>query len=118
VTDVERLDTAREVHVEAPRKQVPIWSVVVDGVPYIRSYHGEAGAWYRRALRNGRVVIDGVPYVVEPERDPAVNERVSQAFRDKYGARSPRPTEAMVSPEVVATTLRLSAAEPSAAAGR
>jgi hypothetical protein len=118
VSDVEHLGTAREVHVETPRKQLPIWSVVVDGVPYIRSFHGERGAWYRRALREGSVVIDGVPYGVQPEHDAALNERISQAFRDKYGARSPRPTKAMVSPEIVATTLRLSAAEPSAAAGR
>jgi hypothetical protein len=101
---------AVEVHVETPRGRLPIWAVVVDGVPYIRSYRGERGAWWRRAVREGRVVIDGAPYRVEPEKDAGVNERVDQAFRDKYGARSPGSTDAMVSPEVAATTLRLSAA--------
>jgi hypothetical protein len=80
---------------------------VADGEAYIRSYKGAGGAWYKRALREGRVVIDGTEFTVEPEPDEAVNAKVSQAFRDKYGARSPRPTEGMVSPEVAATTLRL-----------
>jgi len=104
---LEMLDRTREVHVATPGKPVPIWAVVVDGEAYVRSYHGERGAWYRRALREGRVEIEGVEAGVEPERDPDVNERVSDAFRAKYGSRSPGSTEAMVTPEVVATTLRL-----------
>jgi hypothetical protein len=104
---LELLDTTREVHVHTATKRLPIWSVVVDGDAYVRSYHGERGAWYRRALRDGHVLVEGIEANVEPERDEALNERISQAFRDKYGERSPRPTEEMVSPEVTATTLRL-----------
>jgi hypothetical protein len=104
---LEHLDTTVEVHVQTPTKQLPIWAVVTDGEAYIRSYKGPGGAWYKRALRDGTVVIDGASYAVVPEHDDWVNEQVSQAFRDKYGARSPRPTEGMVSPEVAATTLRL-----------
>jgi hypothetical protein len=104
---LEHLDTTVEVHVQTPTKQLPIWAVVTDGEAYIRSYNGPGGAWYRRALRERRVVIDGTAFSVEPEPDDAVNANVSQAFRDKYGARSPRPTEGMVSAEVAATTLRL-----------
>jgi hypothetical protein len=81
--------------------------VVVDGEAYVRSYRGERGAWYRRALREGRIEIEGVEACVERERDPEINEGISDAFRAKYGARSPSSTDAMVTPEVVATTLRL-----------
>jgi hypothetical protein len=104
------LDTTREVHVETPKKRLPIWAVVVDGDAYVRSYHGPSGAWYQRALREGRVNVEGIEANVEPAGDPALNERISDAFRAKYGERSPDATEGMVSPEVAATTLRLTAA--------
>jgi hypothetical protein len=53
-------------------------------------------------------VIDGAPYRVRRENGADVNARIDQAFRDKYGARSPGSTDAMLRPEVAATTLRLS----------
>jgi hypothetical protein len=102
---LERFDRTREVRVGARR--IPIWIVVVDGDAYVRSYRGARGRWYRRARERGRAVIEGIPVGVEPIDDAALDERISAAYRAKYGARSPRPTEAMVSPEVTATTLRL-----------
>jgi hypothetical protein len=104
---IQLLDRRQEVHVATPGKRVPIWAVVVDGDAYVRSYRGERGAWYRRALREGRIQIEGIEASVEPEGDPELNERISAAFRAKYGRRSPSSTEAMVTPEVAATTLRL-----------
>src|SRR5690242_16907458 len=101
------LDRRLEVHVATPTKPLPIWAVVVDGHAYVRSYRGERGAWYQRAVREGRIEIEGIEARVEPEHDPQINERISDAFRAKYGERSPGPTAAMVTPEVVATTLRL-----------
>jgi hypothetical protein len=108
---IQLFDRTREVHVSAPGKRIPIWAVVVDDEAYVRSYHGESGRWYRRALRDGRLTLEGIDVHVEPERDSALNERISEAFRAKYGARSRQATGAMVSPEVVATTLRLSRAD-------
>ena len=105
------LDGTREVHVATPRKRLPIWAVVVDGEAYVRSYRGERGTWYRRALREGRVEIEGIEARVERERDPELNERISAAFRAKYGERSPSSTDTMVTAEVAATTLRLTAPE-------
>jgi hypothetical protein len=104
---LQRLDRTLEVHVATRVKPLPIWAVVVDGEAYVRSYRGERGAWYQRALREGRIEIDGIEARVEPEHDPGINERISDAFRAKYGARSPSSTDAMITPEVVATTLRL-----------
>ena len=89
----------------------PVWSVVVDGQAYVRSYRGPSGAWYRRALADGRaaIAVDGetIEVSAEPEHDDELNRRISDAFQSKYGETSPAPTEAMVRPEVVATTLRL-----------
>ena len=104
---IQLLDRQREVHVQTPSKRLPIWAVVVDDEAYIRSFHGERGAWYRRALREGRITVEGIESRVEPERDPALNARIDEAFRAKYQARSPSSTEGMVTPEVAATTLRL-----------
>jgi hypothetical protein len=116
---IELLDAAIEVEARTPRRDGsissrPIWVVVSDGEAYVRSYRGPAGAWYRRAKGNGALtlVVDGteVRATVEPVDDDAVNRRVSEAYRDKYGARSPGPTETMVNDEVSATTLRLGSA--------
>lgn len=93
----------------------PIWTVVVDGEAYVRSYLGPRGAWYQRALVDGRAAIESdgrtIEFAVEPEHDPDINRRVSEAFEAKYAERAPEPTEAMVSPEVSETTLRLTTAE-------
>jgi hypothetical protein len=113
---IELLDAAVEVEARTPRRDGstssrPIWVVVSDGEAYVRSYRGARGAWYRRAKADGALtlVVDGteVPATVEPVVDDAVNRRVSDAYRDKYGARSPGPTATMVNDEVSATTLRL-----------
>jgi hypothetical protein len=104
---IQLLDRQREVHVETPSKRLPIWAVVVDDEAYIRSYRGERGAWYQRALREGRVTLEGIETRVEPEHDPALNARIDEAFRAKYQASSPSSTEGMVSPDVAATTLHL-----------
>jgi hypothetical protein len=113
---LDALDKRDEIEMLTPRRdgsvsRRPIWVVVVDGDAYVRSYLGPRGAWYRRALADGRAAlgVDGrtIEVGVEPVSDEDVNRRVSEAFRAKYGAQSPGPTEAMVAPEASATTLRL-----------
>jgi len=113
-----RLQEADEIEMRTPRgdgtpSARPIWVVVVDGVPYVRSYLGERGAWYRRAVAEGRVEVgvEGEDLAVSVELatgDEALECSVSEAYHAKYGRRAPGPTEAMVTAPVVATTLRLS----------
>jgi hypothetical protein len=111
-----KLDRIREIDIRTPRRDGsissrPIWVVVVDRDAYVRSWKAERGAWYRRVAADGRAVIavDGRELEVglEPALDEALNERISDAFRAKYGKRSPGSTEEMVTPEVSRTTLRL-----------
>jgi len=111
------LDREREVYVRVTRRdgkigELPIWIVTVDGEAYVRSYLADRGAWYRRALANGRMTLvvrsTAHPVVVEPIRDEALNRRISEAFVAKYGNRGPART--MVSEPVTATTLRVSPA--------
>jgi hypothetical protein len=111
-----RLEAAEEIEMRTPRgdgstSSRPIWVVVVDGVPYVRSYAGERGAWYRRARQDGRAElgVEGDPLAVQvaPDHGDELDARVSGAYRSKYGRHWPGPTEAMLTPPVVATTLRL-----------
>jgi hypothetical protein len=116
---IDRLDAAIEVDAQTPRSDGstssrPIWVVVADGDAYVRSYRGTSGAWYRRASADGELtlVVDGseVHATAEPVVDDDINERVSDAYRDKYAERSPGSTATMVNDEVSQTTLRLGAA--------
>jgi hypothetical protein len=117
---LELLDKSLEVDMLTPRRDGttssrPIWVVVVDGDAYVRSYLGPRGAWYRRAVGDGRAAIGvggrTIEVGVEPVADEELNRRVSEAFRAKYGEVSPESTDAMVTPEVTGTTLRLTRAE-------
>jgi hypothetical protein len=116
---LELLDESAEIEMRTPRRDGsissrPIWVVVVDGDAYVRSAFGTRGAWYRRALADGQAAIGvdsrTVDVGVEPAHDDDVILRVSEAYRAKYGARSPGPTEGMLAPEVSGTTLRLTQA--------
>ena len=113
---IDRLDAAVEVDAQTPRRdgstsRRPIWVVVSDGTAYVRSYRGASGAWYQRARADGELTLivgGGEVYATaEPVDDDGVNRRVSEAYRDKYGASSPGPTETMIGEEVSRTTLRL-----------
>jgi hypothetical protein len=110
------LQEADEIEMRTPRgdgttSSRPIWVVVVDGVPYVRSYAGERGAWYRRARADGRAVLgvtgEDLPVRLVQASGGELDDRISDAYRAKYGRHSPGPTEAMVTPPVVATTLRV-----------
>ena len=110
------LDESIEVEMLTPRRdgsisRRPIWVVVVDGDAYVRSYRGPRSAWYRRAVADGGAAIGvddrTVEVAVQPVADEDLNREVSEAYRAKYGASSPGPTESMVTPEVIGTTLRL-----------
>ena len=104
-----------EVEVVAPegggaeRAPVTVWAVVADGVPYLRSFRGAQGRWYRRMRRNpdGAVRVGGarLPVHCEPVTDEDVRRAVDDAYRRKYGG-SPY-VDTMLSADSVRTTLRL-----------
>ena len=113
---LELFDHSIEVDIRTPRRDGsessrPIWIVVVDGNAYVRSLLGARGAWYRRAVADGRAKIavqdTVVPVGLEPDHDEDVNRRVSEAFQAKYGEQSPGSTATMIDAERSETTLRL-----------
>lgn len=117
---LQRLAKADEVEMLVPGDDGaltsrPIWIVVVDGVPYVRSYTGPRGKWWQRVLRDRQGVLrvgrTRVPFAAEPlterELESELNRRVSEAYDEKYGGRWPQYVRTMLTPEIAATTLRL-----------
>ena len=94
---------------------IPIWIMVVDGVPYVRSVRGPAGRWYRELLArgDGAVVAAGKRVPVRATKDSSAKaiEAVSEALRKKY-ARSGQSLQSMLRPNVLDTTVRLDPAKP------
>jgi hypothetical protein len=114
-----RLDETKVVHIETrspkgKRHLVPIWIVVVEGVPYVRSVRGPEGRWYREllALGEGAVAAGGKRIAVRARLDdsPKAIADVSAALRRKYKT-SGSSLASMLRPNVLGTTVRL---EPTA----
>lgn len=89
---------------------VPIWIVVVDGVPYVRSVRGPSGRWYRELLARGDGAVfaggKSVPVRATHDSAPETIEAVSAALRRKY-RRSGQSLASMLRAEVLDTTVRL-----------
>ena len=103
----------------------PIWSMVVDGVPYVRSVNG-AGAWWYRHVLAGRPVAfalgDGA--IAERDRvaaldlprervaatyvpvDDEIQEQIDEELRRKYAGQT-SSVGAMLSPDARGCTLRI-----------
>jgi hypothetical protein len=109
------LDETREVRIEtrrSPEHRTIIWVVVVEGEVFVRSLRGPRGRWYREISSNPEGALhvqdDRLPVHAAPATDGATVDAVSAAFRSKYQQTSPASTEAMVRPEKLPTTLKLS----------
>lgn len=116
VDELDKIGTVYEIELAALRpdgglrKPVTIWVVRVSDNLYVRSYRGQAGAWYRGALarREGRIWAGGVVKDIAfvDETDPSVNEQIDAAYRAKY-RQSAQYVPPMVAPAARATTIKL-----------
>ena len=92
------------------RKPVTIWVVRVGDELYVRSYRGPTSAWFRgvQVRHQGRIAAGGVEKDVTfvEETDPGVNDQIDGAYRTKY-RRYPQYVAPMLTPDVQATTIRL-----------
>ena len=117
---LEILDETKEARIEtrtdddSPEHRTIIWVVVTGGEVFVRSVRGEKGRWYREISSNpeGALHVEGdrIPVQAAPATEGATVDAVSAAFRSKYQQSSPASTEAMVRPETLPTTLKLSPA--------
>lgn len=116
-TMLETLGRVREVTLETTAldgvkpHQTIIWIVVAGDDAFIRSERGEAGRWYREARAEPEIILhaggSAIPVTAVLANDADTIEQVSEAFRQKYGKRSPGSTAAMLEPHTLETTLRL-----------
>jgi hypothetical protein len=119
-TELKALRDNPEIQIEtwngSQRHRTTIWVVVVGKAPYIRSYRGARGRWYREILRSRRAVVHAgrkkIPVVAAPTKSAAINTRVDRGYRDKYGGEWPDETKDMLLAKVKKTTLRLAPAAP------
>jgi len=92
------------------KHSVPIWIVVVDGVPYVRSVRGPKGRWFRELLARGEgaVVAGGKRTAVKARHDrtKAAIDSTSDALRRKYKS-SGASLASMLRADVLDTTVRL-----------
>lgn len=114
---LEMLGRVREVTVETTALEgvkphrTTIWIVVVGDHAFVRSERGEAGRWYRETRAEPEIILhaDGMamPVTAVLANDAEAIDQVSDAFRQKYGKRSPSSTAAMLEPHTLETTMRL-----------
>lgn len=110
---VRAIADSKEVLIETSdgdnRARTIIWTAPHDGELYIRSYLGDRGVWYQRALANPDVVLSvgevSLPMRAVPARDAESIEAATRGFLDKYIPSGSR--DAMVADDVLHTTLRL-----------
>lgn len=112
---LKRFDATQIVEIETvspkgTKHSVPIWIVVVDGIPYVRSVRGPKGRWYRELLASGEgaIVAGGKRTRVKAKKDrtKAAIDATSEALRRKYKT-SGSSLASMLRADVLNTTVRL-----------
>jgi len=88
----------------------PVWTVVVGGAIYVRSYRGVTNGWYRAVVANPQqaIVLGSGDVEIRFEfvqGNDAVNEPVSAAFVLKYANDEYR--DSMIEPMAIGATLRI-----------
>ena len=92
--ELRRISEADDLHISPFREDdvtlgTPtwIWSVAVDGDLYVRGYNGQSSRWYQAARRQKAGQITAATMtkdvVFEPV-DGAINDRIDDAYREKY----------------------------------
>lgn len=110
IGNADELEIAPLRHDGTLRKPVTIWVVRVGDDLFVRSYKGRTSTWFRgvQVRHEGRIWAGGVEQDVAfvAEADPAINDQIDAAYRAKYG-RYPQYVAPMLTPEVRATTIKL-----------
>jgi hypothetical protein len=92
------------------RPYVTMWVVRAGDELYVRSAHGPANPWFRRAKASGvgRIRAGGLERdVAFAEATPGVHAAVDAAYHAKYDRYGPRIVGSVVGPDVEAVTIKL-----------
>jgi hypothetical protein len=114
--ELDRIGAADELEIAALRRDgslrrfTTIWVVRVGDNPYVRSWRGRDGDWFRAVRRRpeGRIRAGGLTRdVAFQEPDDADHAAIDRAYQEKYARYGRSYVEPMVSPNATAATLRL-----------
>ena len=111
IAAAEELELASARRDDTLANPVTIWVVRLADDLYVRSWKGDAGAWFRatRVRRAGHIEAGGVgkdvSFIAETDHD--INDRIDAAYRAKYRRHGARYVDPMVAPTARATTIRL-----------
>jgi hypothetical protein len=90
---------------------VTIWVVRVGNDLYVRSWKGDAGAWFcaTQERHAGHIEAGGIGKDVSfvAETDDDLNDRIDAAYRTKYRRHGGRYVDPMVAPTARSTTIKL-----------
>jgi hypothetical protein len=115
--ELTKIAAAEELELASVRRDdtlgnpVTIWVVRVGDDLYVRSWKGDAGAWFRatQVRHAGHIEAGGVgkdvTFVAETADD--VNDRIDAAYRTKYRRHGGRYVDPMVASTARATTIKL-----------
>jgi hypothetical protein len=106
-TELEIASARRDGTLRNPRT---IWVVRVGDDLYVRSMYGRAGGWFpgTQVRHQGHIQAGGVDKdVAFTDADPALNDQIDAAYRDKYRRYGERIIGGVVNPEARAATIKL-----------
>jgi len=115
--ELKKIETAEELKIASLRKDgtlrkpVIIWVVRVDDDLYVRCVNGRRGAWFRgvQTRHEGQIRAGGVVKDVSfaEESDPAVNEKIDDAYRTKYRRYAKRIINSVINTDARSATIKL-----------
>ena len=114
--ELDRIGEATELRIASTRPDgtlrpyVTIWGVRAGDELYVRSAHGPANGWFRRAQASGtgRVRAGGVERdVAFTTPDPASHEAIDAAYHAKYDRYGPAIVGTVVGAKAGPVTIRL-----------
>lgn len=109
LADLEEIEIETVALDQPALHRTTIWIVTVGSDLYVRSYKGPRGRWYQQIRANPIGAIftaeHRIPVSAVPVADDVTNARVSEAYLRKY--HTSEFASAMVTPDVLPTTLRL-----------
>jgi hypothetical protein len=111
IAQADELDLASQRSDGSLRDPVTMW-VVRDGDDlYVRSMHGRTGAWFRgtQTRQQGGIRSAGIEKDVTfaIDTDPALNDRIDTAYRNKYSRYGDRTVGGVVNSASRDATIRL-----------
>ena len=114
--ELTRIGTATELEIASARpdgtlrKSRTIWVVRVGDDLYVRSMYGRAGGWFpgTQVRHQGHIQAGGVDKdVTFADADPALNDQIDAAYRDKYRRYGERIVGSVMNHEARAATIKL-----------